>query len=113
MKNFSLGKLGAPAIVMIVVLAYIALQLLLQLINDPALFLATTVKGLSLGGVYAIIALGFVLIFKATQVLNFAQGALAAAGALFVSFLVFDRPVGDTEAPPGQTPGTWWRCWRG
>ncbi len=110
MKNFSLGKLSPPAIVMIVVLAYIALQLLLQLINDPTLFLATTVKGLSLGGVYAIIALGFVLIFKATQVLNFAQGALAAAGALFVSFLVFDRPVGDAEAPPGQTPGTWWRA---
>lgn len=68
----------------------------------------TLVKGLALGGVYAIIALGFVIVFKATQVLNFAQGGLAVVGALFLSFLVFDRP--DDASPPGQTPGTWWRA---
>ncbi len=73
-----------------------------------ATFLNTIVKGLALGGVYAIIALGFVIIFKATQVLNFAQGALAAAGGLFLSFLVFDKP--NQDAPQGITPGTWWRA---
>lgn len=71
-------------------------------------FLNTMARGLALGGVYAIIALGFVIVFKATQVLNFAQGALAAIGGLFLSFLVFDRPDGDS--PRGQTPGTWWRA---
>lgn len=71
-------------------------------------FLNTLARGLALGGVYAMIALGFVIIFKATQVLNFAQGALAAIGGLFVSFLVFDRP--DESAPRGQTPFTWWRA---
>ncbi len=71
-------------------------------------FLNTMARGLALGGVYAIIALGFVIVFKATQVLNFAQGALAAIGGLFLSFLVFDRPTED--APRGQTPGTWWRA---
>ncbi len=70
--------------------------------------LNTIVRGVSIGGVYAIIALGFVIIFKATQVVNFAQGALAAAGGLFVSFLVFDRP--DQASPAGITPGTWWRA---
>ncbi|MEE9178678.1 MAG: branched-chain amino acid ABC transporter permease, partial [Acidimicrobiia bacterium] len=30
------------------------------------------VNGLSLGAIYAVLALGFVIIFKATQVLNFA-----------------------------------------
>ncbi len=73
-----------------------------------ATFFNTIVKGLAVGGVYAIIALGFVIIFKATQVLNFAQGALAATGALFLSFLVFDRP--NQDAPQGQTPATWWRA---
>ena len=71
-------------------------------------FLNTLARGLALGGVYAMIALGFVIVFKATQVLNFAQGALAAIGGLFVSFLVFDRP--DESAPRGQTPFTWWRA---
>jgi branched-chain amino acid transport system permease protein len=35
--------------------------------------------------VYALLALGFVIIFKATQVLNFAHGAIAAIGALLVA----------------------------
>lgn len=85
-------------------------ELLAQAANPGffATFLNTIVKGLALGGVYAILALGFVIIFKATQVLNFAQGALAVVGALFLSFLVFDRP--DEAAPQGQTPGTWWRA---
>ncbi len=41
--------------------------------------------GLSLGAIYALLAMGFVIIFKATQVLNFAHGALAALGAFFVA----------------------------
>ncbi len=62
----------------------------LQLFNDPQIFIQTLAKSLGLGSVYAIIALGFVLIFKATQTVNFAQGGLAVAGALFLSFLVAD-----------------------
>jgi branched-chain amino acid transport system permease protein len=38
-------------------------------------------NGISTGAVYALIALGFVLIFKATGVLNFAQGELCMFGA--------------------------------
>jgi branched-chain amino acid transport system permease protein len=37
--------------------------------------------GLSLGASYALIALGFVVVFKATRVLNFAQGGLVMVGA--------------------------------
>jgi branched-chain amino acid transport system permease protein len=51
-------------------------------------FLAAVIDGLALGSIYALIGLGFVLIFKATQVLNFAQGALAAVGAYFVAYFV-------------------------
>lgn len=42
-------------------------------------------EGVSLGAIYALLAMGFVIIFKATQVLNFAHGALAALGAFFVA----------------------------
>jgi len=45
------------------------------------------VEGLSLGTIYALLAVGFVIIFKATQVLNFAHGALAAMGAFLVAAL--------------------------
>jgi len=48
-------------------------------------FSSMVVTGLSIGAIYALLALGFVIIFKATQVVNFAHGALAAAGAALVA----------------------------
>lgn len=46
------------------------------------------VSGLALGSVYALVALGFVLIYKATEILNFAQGNLMMVGAyLALTFL--------------------------
>jgi branched-chain amino acid transport system permease protein len=45
--------------------------------------------GLGIGAVYALVALGFVLIFRATNVVNFAQGEFAMVGAyLMVVFAV-------------------------
>ncbi len=41
------------------------------------------VSGLSQGCVYGLIALGFVLIYKATEMVNFAQGDLMMLGAFF------------------------------
>ena len=39
------------------------------------------INGLSTGAIYALLALGFVLIFKSTGIINFAQGELAMIGA--------------------------------
>ena len=49
-------------------------------------FLHLTINGLSLGFLYSLAALGFVMIFKSSSVLNFAHGALMAIGAFL--FLV-------------------------
>lgn len=38
-------------------------------------------NGMSMGAIYALLALGFVMIFKSTGILNFAQGELAMVGA--------------------------------
>lgn len=56
-------------------------------------FLQTSAKALALGSLYAIVALGFVLVFKATQTINFAQGAIALAGAWFTSLLIIDWKI--------------------
>jgi len=44
-------------------------------------FLQLCFAGLALGSRYALVALGFVIIFKATGVINFAQGAMVTLGA--------------------------------
>ena len=45
-------------------------------------FLETLIGGLMVGTLYALIAIGFVLIFKASGVFNFAQGAMVLFSAL-------------------------------
>ena len=56
-------------------------------------FLQATAEGLALGAVYSLVAIGFVLIYKAMDVLSFAQPALAVVGAAFISALAVDRGV--------------------
>lgn len=47
-------------------------------------FLTLVVNGLSVGCINALIALGFVIVFKATRVVNFAYGSLLLLGAYVV-----------------------------
>src|SRR3979490_2030076 len=49
-------------------------------------FLQLTLNGLALGCLYGLVALGFVLIYKATELVNFAQGDLLMLGA-FVAYM--------------------------
>ena len=44
-----------------------------------------TISGIALGCIYALIALGFTLIYKATEVVNFSQGEIMMVGA-YVNF---------------------------
>jgi len=43
--------------------------------------------GLAIGSVYSLVALGFVMIFRATNVVNFAQGEFSMLGAYFLFML--------------------------
>jgi branched-chain amino acid transport system permease protein len=48
-------------------------------------FLQLAFDGFALGCVYALIALGFAVVYRASQVINFAQGAMLLVGAYLVS----------------------------
>ncbi|MEK9522402.1 branched-chain amino acid ABC transporter permease [Streptomyces sp. NPDC087908] len=45
------------------------------------------INGVSLGSIYALIALGFVIIFRATEVVNFAHASLLLAGGYLTAVL--------------------------
>jgi branched-chain amino acid transport system permease protein len=51
-------------------------------------FFDLTINGLMIGSMYALVALGFVLIYKATSVVNFAQGELVMFGGYLVAAMV-------------------------
>jgi branched-chain amino acid transport system permease protein len=61
------------------------------------MFAQVLFSGLALGSIYGLVALGFAVVFKATDVFNFAQGMLAVCGAYFavtaISMLQLPFPV--------------------
>jgi branched-chain amino acid transport system permease protein len=61
-------------------------------------------RGLGIGSVYALLALGFVIIYKSTRVISFAQPAFMLAGAVLVTYLV--GPLGFFVAVPVAAAGT-------
>ncbi|MFO7601114.1 MAG: branched-chain amino acid ABC transporter permease [Candidatus Desulfacyla sp.] len=56
--------------------------------GDLQIFSQLILSGLIVGSIYGLVALGFVLIYKATNVVNFAQGELMMLGAYFCYYLV-------------------------
>jgi len=50
-------------------------------------FLSLLLNGLSLGSIYALIALGFVVIFKSSEVVSFMHGSLLLLGAYLIAVL--------------------------
>ena len=58
-------------------------------------FISLTIYGLSDGALLALAALGFVLIYKATRVINFAQGEFLLVGAymFYTAFVVMRLPL--------------------
>ncbi len=53
-------------------------------------FLQSLTRGLGTGSLYALLAVGFVIIYKSTLVISFAQPALMVAGAVTVTYLAVD-----------------------
>lgn len=54
---------------------------------------SSTVRGVAQGSLYALLGLGFVIVFKGTRVINFAQPVLMILGAYFTSAFAIDLGV--------------------
>jgi branched-chain amino acid transport system permease protein len=62
-------------------------------------FLQYAVSGLSIGALYALVALGLVLIYRSTRILNFGHGDVATVGTFF-AFTLLSRNVSGALAFP-------------
>ena len=78
MNSFSKGDIGNLSFASQYVQLYE--QIALCILNME-IFVQIIITGIATGGVYGLIALGFVLIFKATGILNLATGAFMTLGA--------------------------------
>lgn len=55
-----------------------------------SILISATLTGIGIGAVYALVAVSFVVIYRATGVLNFAQPGLLILGAYFASWFAVD-----------------------
>ncbi len=75
-------------------LSAVLVEPFLSIAEAPMFFFEVLIGGLLSGVMYALVALGFVLIFKASGVFNFAQGAMVLFAALFfVGFIDLGWPI--------------------
>jgi branched-chain amino acid transport system permease protein len=72
----------------VLVLAVLAIWLVVNFVHAPTQFLQASVEGLANGALYALIALGYTLVYGIIELINFAHGDLFMLGTLFSGFLV-------------------------
>ena len=56
-------------------------------------FFSTLINGLSLGGIYAMIALGYTMVYGIAKMLNFAHGDIIMVGGYTIFLFLFINPI--------------------
>jgi branched-chain amino acid transport system permease protein len=64
----------------------VAIWLVYEFIKDPSLFLSSLVAGVQNGVMYALVALGYTLVYGIIELINFAHGDLFMLGTLFAAY---------------------------
>ncbi len=80
--------LGKLFLLFLAIIAFIKLSQ--SLIANPSLFTQQVINGLQLGFVYALIALGYTMVYGIVRLINFAHGDVFMVGA-FISFYAISR----------------------
>ena len=80
--------------------------MLIKAIEEPRLFVLVSINGLTLAGLYFIVAAGFTLIFGLMRVVNMAHGSFFMLGGVF-AYLLQERMLGDSSSGFGPDEVTW------
>jgi branched-chain amino acid transport system permease protein len=91
------GRPSWVAILGLVFVALIFLWLLVNLIQEPQVFINIFLIGLTNGSTYALIALGYTLVYGILQLINFAHGDVFALSGLVSSTILLS--VFDLNSP--------------
>jgi branched-chain amino acid transport system permease protein len=89
----SLRERGRPSVISMIGILFVALiafWLLRNFIADPQEFINITLIGLTTGSVYALVALGYTLVYGILQLINFAHGDVFALSGLVSSSIMID-----------------------
>jgi branched-chain amino acid transport system permease protein len=93
-STFSLGK-SLELVSKLLIAAAVIYWLGRNLVHSPAEFFSVGITGLSNGALYALVALGYTLVYGIIELINFAHGDLFMLGAVFTYF-VLTKAMGAT-----------------
>ena len=89
-----------------VFVALLVAWLLVNLVKTPSDFFTVLLIGLTTGSVYALIALGYTLVYGILQLINFAHGDVFALSGLFASTIVLSLlGLSENTSPIGIAGG--------
>jgi branched-chain amino acid transport system permease protein len=83
------------------ILAFGAIWLVANFVHAPSQFFQSAVYGFRNGVLYALIALGYTLVYGIIELINFAHGDLFMLGTLFSAFILFYVLDLRTSTPAG------------
>ncbi len=81
------------------VLAIAAIVVVVAFFSGPAIFAQVLVIGLSNGALYALIALGYTMVYGIIELINFAHGDLFMIGSVLAA-IILEEKLGYTESSP-------------
>jgi branched-chain amino acid transport system permease protein len=93
-------QLDRVEIIGLVLLAAFAVGLVVSFLANERQFTQVLVIGLSNGAVYALIALGYTMVYGIIELINFAHGDLFMLGSV-VSAIALEEWLGQTSSSPG------------
>ena len=85
-----------------VVLGFAALAVVVAFIDGPTTFMQVLVIGLSNGALYALIALGYTMVYGIIELINFAHGDLVMIGSVAAAIILEERLGQTTSSPNGD-----------
>ena len=72
----------------LLLLGLFALWLVVQFVEDPTRFINVSIIGITNGAIYAVVALGYTLVYGILQLINFAHGDIFALSGLVASTII-------------------------
>ena len=66
----------------------VGLWMLFKLVQSPSQFFSSAIEGLTNGSLYALIALGYTMVYGIIELINFAHGDLFMLGTFFSAFIL-------------------------
>jgi len=83
------------------VLAFAVFAVFVAFLAGPQTFMQVLVIGLSNGALYALIALGYTMVYGIIELINFAHGDLVMIGSVFAAIVLEERLNQTTSSPEG------------